>query len=190
MRDTRRYGWFRSTTTPIFRRCTIGQRRSRPRCSLLGWRRSIARSFSSSLRKKGAADLSPPPTRQGTIRGLEVVSLSEAISLIGPILGGYRSAGGHDRQATAHRNATLAPDDERGTALRCRRPCRAAQASASCLSASIDFSNASALLLRAMALLARRFDERERAVAFHRRLSAVSHGRRSSGAASCRAGRR
>ena len=44
-RDTPRCGWLRSTTTPIFRRCTTGQLRSGPRCSLPGWRPSIARSF-------------------------------------------------------------------------------------------------------------------------------------------------
>ena len=32
----RRCGWWRSTTTPISRRCTIWRRRSRPRCSLPG----------------------------------------------------------------------------------------------------------------------------------------------------------
>ena len=36
----------RSTTTPIFRRCTIGLLRSRPRCSRPGRRQSTAQSFS------------------------------------------------------------------------------------------------------------------------------------------------
>ena len=41
-----RCGWWRSTTTPIFHRCTIGLLRSRPRCWRLERRRSIVRSFS------------------------------------------------------------------------------------------------------------------------------------------------
>ena len=46
IRATPRYGWWRSTTTPIFRRSTIGPPRSRPRCSRPARRRSIARSCS------------------------------------------------------------------------------------------------------------------------------------------------
>jgi alcohol dehydrogenase (cytochrome c) len=41
-----RYGWWRSTTTPIFQRCTTRPRRRRPRCWLPGRRRSTARSCS------------------------------------------------------------------------------------------------------------------------------------------------